>query len=104
MPVSRRLSKSGRPLWKTSLKPKHFPIHVLTYAYFIEEVETRVGSQQQRLSLTQTFPWFGTIAARSDAAAAAAQAARKRYDAKKLALFDEVKEGFYEYVYLQGRD
>ncbi len=50
----------------------------------------------------QTFPWFGKIAARTDAAAAAANAAQKRYEARRLQLFSEVKQAFYEYVYLAG--
>jgi outer membrane protein TolC len=71
-----------------------------TYGYFIEEVETRVGPQKQRFSISQMFPWFGKIEARTDAAAAAAQAAYKRYEADKLKLFGKVKNGFYEYAYL----
>jgi cobalt-zinc-cadmium efflux system outer membrane protein len=90
--------------WKAALEQipqaKALPDPRFTYGYFIEEVETRVGPQRQRLSLTQMFPWFGTIAARTDAAAAAAQAAYLRYEAKKLSLFNEVKNAFYEYVYL----
>jgi len=90
--------------WKAALEAipqaKALPDPRFTYGYFIEEVETRVGPQRQRFSLTQAFPWFGTIGARSDGAAAAAQAARKRYEAKKLRLFYDVKESFHEYVYL----
>jgi cobalt-zinc-cadmium efflux system outer membrane protein len=71
-----------------------------TYGYFIQEVETRVGPQHNRLELMQTFPWFGKIEARTDAAAAAAKAARQQYEAAKLKLFFEVKDAFYEYVYL----
>ena len=71
-----------------------------TYAYFIEEVETRVGPQKHRLSLSQTFPWFGTLEARKDAAAAIAQAAQMQYEAKKLDLFEQTKNIFYEYSYL----
>lgn len=71
-----------------------------TYGYFIEEVETRTGPQKQRFSISQTFPWFGKIEARTDAAAAAAQAAYKRYEADKLKLFENVKDAFYEYAYL----
>jgi len=71
-----------------------------TYGYFIEEVETRVGPQKHRLSLSQTFPWFGTLELRKDAAAAAARATGKRYEAKKLELFEAVKGAFYEYAYL----
>lgn len=70
------------------------------YGYFIEEVETKVGPQQQKVGISQVFPWFGKIEARTDAAAAAAKAARKRYDATKLRLFYEVKDAFNEYTYL----
>ncbi len=85
--------------WKAALQQvpqaQTLPDPKFTYDYFIEQVETR-----QRVGLMQMFPWFGTIAARTDAAAAGANAARSRYEAKKLQLFAEVKEAFYEYVYL----
>jgi len=71
-----------------------------TYGYFIEEIETRTGPQKQRFSISQKFPWFGKIEARTDAAAAAAQAAYKRYESDKLKLFRNVKSAFYEYAYL----
>ena len=48
------------------------------------------------------FPWFGKIAARTDAAAAAAKAAQSRYEARQVQLFSEVKQAFYEYAYLAG--
>ena len=79
---------------------KSLPDPTFTYGYFIEEVETRVGPQRQKLEIMQMFPWFGELEARTDAAAAAAKAARKRYEAAKLKLFFEVKEAFYEYTYL----
>ncbi|MHC4843299.1 MAG: TolC family protein [Planctomycetota bacterium] len=71
-----------------------------TYGYYIEEIETRVGPQKNRFGIMQTFPWFGTIEARTDAASAKAKAAKKAYEATKLNLFQNVKEGFYEYLYL----
>ncbi len=92
--------------WKAALEAvpqaKALPDPRFTYGYFINEVETRVGPQQHRLSLMQTFPWFGTIEARTDAASSAAKAAHKRYEAKKLQLFYQVKDAFYEYVYLKS--
>lgn len=71
-----------------------------TYTYFIEEVETRVGPQESKIGFSQTFPWFGKLEARSDAAAAYAKAAQQKYEAKKLALFYDVKNSYYEYSYL----
>jgi len=90
--------------WKMALEEipqaKALPDPRFTYGYYIEEVETRVGPQKQRISVTQVFPWFGTLKARGDAATAQAMAVQRRYEVKKLQLFHGVKDGFYEYVYL----
>ena len=90
--------------WKIAIEQvpqaKSLPDPKFTYGYFIEEVETRVGPQKNKLEIMQTFPWFGEIEARTDAAAAAAKAAMKRYEAAKLKLFADVKDAFYEYTYL----
>jgi cobalt-zinc-cadmium efflux system outer membrane protein len=81
---------------------KALPDPRFTYRYFIESVETRVGPQIQGVSLLQTFPWFGKIAARTDAAVAAAKAAQERYEARNLQLIYDVKNAFYEYACLAG--
>lgn len=73
---------------------------MFTYGYFVEEVETRVGPQRNRLGIMQKFPWLGVIEARTDAASARAKAARQDYEAAKLKLFQQVKDAFYEYAYL----
>ena len=96
--------KAAFEQWKAALEQvpqaKSLPDPRFNYGYFIEEVETRVGPQRQRVGIMQLFPWFGKIEARTDAAAAGAKAARKRYEAEKLKLFFDVKEAFYEYTYL----
>jgi len=98
--------KAAFEQWKAALEQvpqaKSLPDPKFNYGYFIEEVETRVGPQRQRVGIMQVFPWFGKIEARTDAAAASAKAARKRYEAEKLKLFFDVKETFYEYTYLAG--
>jgi len=90
--------------WKAAIEQipqaKSLPDPKFTYGYFIEEVETKVGPQRQKFEIMQTFPWFGVIEARADRAAAKAKAAHKRYEAKKLELFQQVKYAFYEYAYL----
>jgi outer membrane protein TolC len=48
----------------------------------------------------QTFPWFGEIEARTDAASAKANVAKEQYQAAKLKLFQNVKDAFYEFSYL----
>ena len=90
--------------WKAALEQvpqaRSLPDPRFTYGYYITEVETRVGPQQNRVGIMQVFPWFGEIEAQTDGATAAAKAARQRYEAGKLKLFFEVKEAFHEYVYL----
>jgi cobalt-zinc-cadmium efflux system outer membrane protein len=79
------------------------PEPVFSYGRFIENVETRVGPQEGRFSLKQSYPWFGTLAAKEEVASEAAEAAYQRFEAERLRLFYEVKSAYYEYYYL-GRD
>ena len=98
--------KAAFEQWKAAVEQvpqaESLPDPRFNYGYFIEEVETRVGPQRQKFGIMQVFPWFGKIEARKDAAAASAKAARKQYEARRLKLFFEVKEAFYEYTYLAG--
>jgi outer membrane protein, heavy metal efflux system len=70
------------------------------YGWFIQEVETRVGPQEQRVGLSQMFPWFGKLRLRGDAALEGANAMQQQYEAAKLTLFDEVKQAYYELYYV----
>jgi len=96
--------KAAFEQWKAAVEQipqaKSLPDPKFNYGYFIEEVETRVGPQRQKFEIMQTFPWFGVIEARTDLAAAKAKAAHKKYEAKKLDIFEKVKYAFYEYAYL----
>ncbi len=50
------------------------PDPAFSFGYFISPVETRLGPQKAKFSLSQMFPWFGTLKAKEDAAALAAEA------------------------------
>jgi outer membrane protein TolC len=90
--------------WKAALEEvpqvKALPDPNFSYSYFIQEVETRVGPQQQRFGISQAFPWFGKLKLRGDAAMEMAEAERQRYEQEKLNLFYRVKSAFFEYAYL----
>ena len=96
--------KAAFEQWKAAIEEvpqaRAMPDPTFTYGHFIEEVETRVGPQRNKFAISQMFPWFGKIKARTRAAGASAEAAQRRYEAKKLKLFFEVKNAFHEYVYL----
>lgn len=90
--------------WKASLERIEqvgvLPDPRFTYKYFIREVETRVGPQNQGIKLSQTFPWLGKLSLRKNIAAQQARMVKSRYDAAKLKLFLEVKDAYYEFYYL----
>jgi len=90
--------------WKAALEriPQvtALPDPRFSYGYYIQSVETRVGPQNNRFGLLQTFPWFGKLELQGGAAAEAARAEKERYEAVKLKLFYQVKEAYYEYYYL----
>lgn len=93
--------------WKAALEKTGYagalPDPMISYGNFIENVETRVGPQNQKFSLRQAFPWFGTLGARKDMANETANAAFRKYQAEKLKLFYAVRAAYYELYYL-GRD
>lgn len=72
----------------------------LSFSYFIEEVETRVGPMDSKLSIMQKFPWFGELEVKEGVAAAKARAAFEKYEAVKLKLYYDVRKTYYEYSYL----
>ena len=82
------------------VRAKALPDPRLSYRYFIEQVETRVGAQRQGFELSQTLPWPSKLARRGDAATAEARGRRQRFEAARWRLSYQVKIAYYEYYYL----
>ena len=91
--------------WRAALErvpqARALPDPKLSYTYYIQEVETRVGPQRQKFGLAQTFPWFGKLRLRGDAAAEAAEAAWLDFQNQRLRLFYRVSVLYYDYYYLK---
>ncbi|MGI0106398.1 TolC family protein [Salinimicrobium sp. WS361] len=73
----------------------------ISFGYFIQPVETRVGAQQATASFSQMFPWFGTLDAQERVAAERAQARLQLFEDAKLELFRDVKITYTELYYLE---
>jgi outer membrane protein TolC len=58
----------------------------VTYAWYVRNVETRVGAQQQSLTASQTVPWLGKLAKKGDIAAGRAKASYHRAEALRQSL------------------
>jgi outer membrane protein TolC len=68
---------------------------VFSFGYFISPVETRVGPQRAKFSLTQVFPWFGSLKAREDAAALMAEAKFQDFIDARNQLLYRVSAAYY---------
>ncbi len=71
------------------------------FGYFIQPVETRNGPQRAKFSLTQMFPWFGTLNAREEVAINRAKAKYESFEDFKSNLFFEVKATYYDLYFIQ---
>lgn len=67
---------------------------------FLLPIETRVGPQWLNLSLSQRFPWFGTLSARKDVASVDVTAAEILADARIRDVLVDVKLAYYELHFL----
>lgn len=71
------------------------PDPTLSFGYFIIPVETRVGPQQAKISLSQMFPWFGTLSAKGDVSSYLAEAKYQEFLDSRNALVYQVKAAWY---------
>lgn len=65
----------------------------------IRSPETRVGPQAEAFSVSQAFPWFGTLGLRGTVARAAADASREAIAVRQWDVVRQVKQTFYNLAY-----
>lgn len=73
----------------------------LTFGYFIQPVETRVGPQRATASFSQMFPWFGTLDAQQSVAAEKARIALHLFNVGKMELYRDIRITYNELHYLE---
>lgn len=71
------------------------PDPVLSFGYFVSPAETRLGPQRAKFSLTQMFPWFGTLKAQGNAAALMAEAKHQAFLDARNKLYYQVAAAYY---------
>lgn len=97
--------KSAFEAWKAAIEqiPQAAALDdpQFTFSYFVrEEMKHSDSPREQDYRIMQMFPWFGKLEARTDAAAAAAQAAHHRYEAARVKVIYQTSSVFYEFAYL----
>jgi len=72
----------------------------VSYAYFIEPVETRLGPQRQKFGFSQTIPLFGKLGRRGDIAIHATNVAGAEFENERLQMRLRITMLWNDYYYL----
>tara|TARA_Y100000782_G_scaffold115296_1_gene156717 strand:+ start:2874 stop:4106 length:1233 start_codon:yes stop_codon:yes gene_type:complete len=71
------------------------PDPTFSFGYFVSPVETRVGPQMAKFSLTQLFPWFGLLKNQKDALALKAEADYAAFSEMRNQLYYSLSKVYY---------
>lgn len=74
---------------------KSLPDPMIGYAHFGQSVETRLGPQRNKLSLSQKIPFFGKLSIKGKIAEKGASILEEQYNRVKAEVILGVKESFY---------
>lgn len=75
----------------------------LSFGYFVQPVETRIGPMQARISLSQMFPWFGTLKKKKSVSALLAESKYQEFLQARNVLIAEIKKSYYQIHELQAQ-
>ena len=78
------------------------PDPVLSFTQGLRSLETRVGPQTNAVTLSQDFPWIGTLDLRGRVALEQAAAQYHLHQAQRRDIVAQVKEAFYELAYIDA--
>lgn len=76
------------------------PDPMLGFSRDLRMPETRPGAQTTSVSISQRFPWFGTLSAQEQVAAKEAAIFREQYEAGKDQTVQQVKTAYYNLAYI----
>lgn len=77
------------------------PDPVIGVGEFIENVETRVGPQERRFSIQQSFPWFGSLGAKRTSAYQKSEQDYQAYLSDVNQVVYSVRAAYYDYFLLE---
>lgn len=92
--------------WKAAIEKipqvMALPDPMLTLTQFIESVETRVGPQHNVLTISQQFPWFGTLSLKGKIALQEALTLAERHRAQQRDIIRRMKNTYYDLYFIQN--
>jgi len=91
--------KAADKEWQAALQripqAKSLPDPLLSYSHFGQSVETRLGPQRNKISVSQMFPFFGKLSIKGDVAHSQAWILEAQYRAVKADIMLRVKQTFF---------
>lgn len=85
--------------WKAVLEKipqaKSLPDPMLSYSRFGQSIETRLGPQRNKLSLSQKFPFFGKLSLKGEIVQSVALIFEEQYNAVKADIVLKVKKSYF---------
>ena len=78
------------------------PDPVLSFTQALRSLETRVGPQTNAVTLSQDFPWIGTLDLQGRVALQQAAAQYHLHQSRRRGIVAQVKQAFYELAYIDA--
>ncbi len=96
--------KATRTQWKATIEKlpqvTSLPDPMVMYGYFLRNVETRVGPQRHRMSISQSFPYPGTLDAAGQVLVKQIEIQQKKYEQAVRDTIVKLKLSYHELTYL----
>jgi len=90
--------------WRAAMEAipqaKAMPDPMLSYGHFFSSIETRLGPQRNKLSLSQRFPFFGKLSLKERIAGEQAFVLEEQFQQARLEVVLQVKEAYYSLYWI----
>lgn len=90
--------------WRAALarvpQARALPEPQFSLGLLVDEIDRSADYMGERYALTQSLPWFGTLALRAGVAQEEAEIEARRLEAARLVLFEQVTAAWFEYAFL----
>ncbi len=101
---SNPMIRAARHKWESAIErypqARALPDPMLAYGYSVEPIETRLGPQRHRLSLSQSVPFPGKLKLKGDIASREAQIAHLEFEKAVRDVIVALKISYFELLYI----
>lgn len=97
--------RAARTEWQAAIEKfpqiTSLPDPMFMYGYYLRSIETRVGPQRHKFSISQSFPYPGTLDAAGEVSRKMIEIQEKKYEQAVRDIIVGIKLSYYELAYLE---